>query len=75
MFMFEILQLLRETFRVHSVEYSHSQLYGFFVVTEIGLSLISSISSLDSLPNFLPMELGFPQKILCQVTFAALNSI
>ena len=69
MFIFKILQLLRET-RIRIVEYSHSELYRLFVVNWTALSGISCISSVDSSP-----ELGFLQRILCRATFAALISI
>ena len=44
MFIFEILQLLRERYRISTVEYSHSELDGLFVVTGTALSVISCIS-------------------------------
>ena len=53
--MFEILQLLRETYI--PVEYSHSELYGSFVVTGMALSVTSCISSVGSLPNFFFLQL------------------
>ena len=70
MFVFEILHLLRETLRLCSVEYSHSELYGLFVVTGTTLSVISCIAFVDSSRNlfffssiFLSTKLGIPQKI------------
>ena len=53
MFIFEILQLLREKYRISTVEYSHSELYGLFVVTGTALSVISCISFVVSSLNLL----------------------
>ena len=43
MLIFEILQLIRENEGIPTFEYSHSELYGFFVVTGTALSVISCI--------------------------------
>ena len=50
MFIFKIFQLLRET-RIRIVEYSHSELYGLFVVNWTALSVISCISFVDTSSN------------------------
>ena len=51
MFIFEILQLLTGN-RIRTVEYSHSEQYGLFVVSGTALSVISCISFGESSPNF-----------------------
>ena len=80
MFIVEILQLLRERYRISTVEYSHSELYGLFVVTGTALSVISCISFVDSSPNLLfshPFNLFVDETWLPtkKLTFAALISI
>ena len=79
MFIFKILQLLRET-RIRIVEYSHSERYGLFVVNWTAFSVISCISFVDSSPklsnenpfSFFVDETWLPTK---KMTFAPLISI
>ena len=66
MFIFEILQLLRVSYRIRTVEYSHSELCGLFVVTGTALSLISCISFVDSSPN-----LFFSHPFVCRRNLAS----
>ena len=68
MLIFEILQLIRENEGIPTFEYSHSELYGFFVVTGTALSVISCINffcrqltKFFFLSNFFS-RLCFPQK-------------
>ena len=63
MFTFEILQPLRERYRISTVEYSHSEL---FVVTGTAVSVISCISFVDSSPN-----LPFSHPFVCRRNLAS----
>ena len=72
MFVFEILQLLGKLKRVRTVDYSHSELCFFFVVTGMALSVISCISSVDSI--FFADGAWFPTKKfmsrhICRINF------
>ena len=70
MFIFEILQLLRERYRISTVEYSHSELYGLFVVTGTALSVISCISFVVSSLNLL-----FSHPFVCRRNLASHKKI
>ena len=65
---FEILQLLRQIQQIHTIDYSHSEVYGFFVVTWVAFYIISNTLLWTAHKfvffsfNFLSAKLGFPQK-------------
>ena len=64
MFIFEISQLLRETQQIRTVEYSHSELYGLFVVTGTALAVISCISFVHSSLNLFLFSYIFGRRSL-----------